>query len=264
MDEVWRRLYQQGAAAWPEVPLTIEAFAPARVAHAAVADPATLDAAELYLACACAAGAPAALRAFEARYFGTVAGVLARLGLGGADVAEVEQELRLRLLIGEAGAPAKIVAYAGAGRLGGLIQVAATRAGLRLRARAGRHASDDTLARAASPSRDPAEEALRQRYAPELKRAFEQAIAELDRDERNLLRASLLDRLSIDALAAMFQIHRATAARRVAAARAQLIARVHARFGELTGVAPTELPGLAAVVGADLSLSLSRVLGPAT
>src|SRR5688500_1313655 len=86
-----------------------------------------LDAAELYLACACATGDTAAIATFERRYFSAIPAALSRLSLGPDEIAEIKQVLRVRLLVGEAGEPARVIGYAGHGQLGGLVRIAAIR-----------------------------------------------------------------------------------------------------------------------------------------
>src|SRR3569832_2736256 len=124
-------LYTQGRAAWPEIPASEADFARGSARAPAAADPG-----ELYLAVACSLGDAAAIRAFEARYFTCIASVVRRLRLPDDDAREVEQTLRPRLFVGGIEA-AGVLAYAGGGRLGGRIQVAAERVGQNLQR--GRH-----------------------------------------------------------------------------------------------------------------------------
>jgi len=80
-----------------------------------------MDDAELTLAAAVAAGDPAAIREFEARYLVPVRSQLRAMNLSAADIADIEQTIRIKLLVGEEGAPARLVQYAGQGKLGGLV-----------------------------------------------------------------------------------------------------------------------------------------------
>src|SRR5206468_2926429 len=66
---------------------------------------------------------------------------------------------------------------------------------------------------------DPELAHLRKRYAKDFKAAFEGALLELSVEDRNLLRLSLVDGLSIDEIGSIFGFHRATAARRLTKCR---------------------------------------------
>src|SRR5205085_473595 len=91
---------------------------------------AELDAFELYLACACLRGDARALFELRERYFAPLESKLGRMGLGAAQRDDVWQVLCQRLLVGDEAGPAKLLRYAGAGSLGGLVRVAATRLAL--------------------------------------------------------------------------------------------------------------------------------------
>src|SRR5262245_37416184 len=78
------RLWQAGRTAWPAVDLPLDRFAAHVARHAAGApDPdaaaADLHAADLYLACACGAGDPVALRLFEEQVLPQAGAALRRL-----------------------------------------------------------------------------------------------------------------------------------------------------------------------------------------
>ncbi|HEX8437141.1 MAG TPA: RNA polymerase subunit sigma-70, partial [Archangium sp.] len=94
---------EAGRAAWPSVPLEPEAFMRHLARHLPPEDTLSdalhqLHGADLYLACACAAGDSQALLAFERHVLQKVP---SRLGqLAGSTVDEVLQVLRQRLLLG--------------------------------------------------------------------------------------------------------------------------------------------------------------------
>ena len=239
--------YEQGRAAWPELVVS-EADFRAALPRAA----ATTDAAEVYLACACATGDATAIRAFEARYFGCIASVARRLRLPEDDTNEIAQTLRQRLFIGGV-ETAGVIGYAGGGRLGGLVQVAATRIALNLR-RGTRRISDED----APEDHGSASDSLyaKQEYREKIKAAIEAAAAALSGRDRTLLRLHLVERASIDDIASTYRVHRATAARWVSAAREMLVAHTRETFLR-TG---DDEPGLASYVESQLDLSLPRLL----
>ncbi len=244
-------LYTQGRSAWPEIVVAESDFdAGARRASAAT------DGAEIYIACACAAGDAAGIRAFEARYFACIVGVVRRLRLPDDDAHEVAQTLRQRLFVGGS-ERAGVLAYAGAGRLPGLVQVAATRIALNLR-RGRRRIADDIVPEAPGVANDAIY--AKAEYRERIKQAIEDAAAQLATRDRTLLRLHLVERSSIDDVAALFRVHRATAARWIAAARETLVAHTRELFLMTTQLDTHDEAGLASFVESQLTLSLSRIL----
>jgi RNA polymerase sigma-70 factor (ECF subfamily) len=73
------------------------------------------------------------------------------------------------------------------------------------------------------PPGDPALSQIKNEAAAHVRAAFLEALGELERRERTALRMHLLDGLTVDEVAPVFQIHRATAARWIAAARDRLL-----------------------------------------
>src|SRR5262249_2722135 len=105
-----------GRAAWPQIRVDDADFArflAHRVGHGEdlVAELRELPAADLYLACACAAGDPRAIAAFEAAYFANVDTAVAamRAPFGSAD--EVKQILRTRFFVPVDGRPPAIADF---------------------------------------------------------------------------------------------------------------------------------------------------------
>jgi RNA polymerase sigma-70 factor (ECF subfamily) len=244
-------LYLHGRAAWPAIEVAEDEFA--AVARRV---PAATDGAELYIACACAAGDAAAILAVEARYFACIAGGVRRLRLPEDDAHEVAQTLRQRLFVGGT-ARAGVIEYAGSGRLGGLVQVAATRIALNL-LRGRRRIADEIVADAPTAASDAVY--AKAEYRDAIKRAIEEAAATLAPRDRTLLRLHLVERSSIDDVAALYRVHRATAARWIAAAREALVARTQKRFLETVRLDARDDLGLASFVESQLTLSLQRIL----
>lgn len=90
------------------------------------------------------------------------------------------------------------------------------------------------------------------------RRLFETAIGALPARDRTLLRLNLVDGLTIDELARMYQMHRATAARQLEHARGAVATAT--RLHLAATVPPDELEEVARLVASQLDLSLSRVL----
>lgn len=252
---------EQGRAAFPELVVTPEQLLAAyRARTTALGE--VVDGPELVLAVACARGDAAAMRWFERQYAPRIAAALRRLPLSEDDRTEITQRVRVRLLVADGDRPARILEYAGAGRLGALVHVAATRLGLDLVR--GRARFDD----AADPAADPADpDAIdladhlgKPGFRTDLKAAFEVAVQALERKERTLLRLSVIEGMSIDELGTMYRVHRATVARWLVAARERLTSLARDRFVELTGIDHDDLAKVGELVESQLSVSMERLL----
>jgi RNA polymerase sigma-70 factor (ECF subfamily) len=259
---------ERGRAAWPELAVSGEelarvaalrmAGAPQRNARAGTD---ALDAAELYLAAACARGDTAALLLLRTRYFNPLDGSLRRLGLGAAQRDDVWQTLCARLLVGAAGAPPRIVRYAGTGDLAGLVRVAATRIALNWLERDKRYTNGDSWFDGLPASgSDPELHAMKRQHRAAVKEELEAAIRSLSPRQRMVLRLHLVERVGIDAIAAICSVHRATAARQVAIAKETLTTRVRVGLIARWHVSDPDLPALKALVDSQLDLSLKRLL----
>ena len=254
------RIAVAGRAAWPEVALAEAALAP-RIAGRLRDDPgARLDElhdADVYLATALATGDPAAMRAFEQALVPQIGIALRRLRLAGGTADEVVQALRVELIVN-----GKIADYAGRGELAAWLRVTATRKALKLVRRAEREETLDEVLLDHWPSAtpDPASKHLRSRYTAELKVAIHGAFAELEVRQRNLLRQHIFDELTIDDLARLYRVHRATCARWLADARADLGRGTRKRLVAALGLPTDEVDSLLRFLDSDIELSISRIL----
>lgn len=262
-------------AALPDLPLPRGAFGEWLAQHEAgrelLAAPAadettTGRVTELWLACAIGRGDEGAARVFDQRYVAPLDVTLARMKLAPAELDEVKQLVRAKLLVrapDDRGAMrARVEEYAGRGRLAGLVQVAATREALTLLRGARRHAppDDDELRDPVLGEADPALEGLKAKYRVAFRQAFAQAVAGLTAKQRNLLRLHFLGGVTLEQLAAMEGVHRATIVRWLREAREAALEATRAALGRTLGVRPDELASLHALAASRLDASLERVL----
>jgi RNA polymerase sigma-70 factor (ECF subfamily) len=219
----------------------------------------------LYLACACSRGDAAALAAFERAYFGEVEIAAAQVGRGTLGVDELKQILRNKLFVADEGASPKITDYSGRGDLRGWVRIVALRTALNLKNRAKREVAIDAedLTGILGTSADPEIEYLRKVYAEELRAAFAQAFRELEDRERALLRYALADGLTVDAIGALFSVHRATAARWVSKAHERLVRAVKRALGERLGAGHKDYGSVLRALGSQLHVTLDRYLATA-
>jgi RNA polymerase sigma-70 factor (ECF subfamily) len=245
----------RGRAAFPALAVDDAALDAWFRARAADADDAPAE--DLYLACACATGDEAAIETFAARHLPRLAPALRHAGLDDAGIAEVEHELVALLFVGD-GAP-HIATYAGRGDLHGWLKSIAVRMALRRRERDLRHTGDDALVALAAAD-DPRLEHLRRTAGAELRAAFAAALASLSSGDRTLLRQHHLDGVTLDALATAHHVHRATIARRLAAARQEVADRTRDELIARLGLATDEVESVVRLVRSQLDASLRRHL----
>ncbi len=253
---------QEGRAAWPALslePRTWAAWLGERVdASAGPQAASSLQVASLWLTCACAHGVPGAHEAFARHHQTDVDGALGRLTLAGAEADDVRQAVMGKLFV--AGSE-KIRAYHGRGALGGWVRAVVVRQAISM----GRRRAPLDLARDEVPAQlpalsDPERRMLQARYGEQLREALRDAVGGLPAEERNLLRFRFVDGLTLDELARVFDVHRATIARRLAKARTQVRTRALERLRVEFRVGATDAASLVRLVRSQLDLSLSGLL----
>lgn len=250
-------LVDQGRLRWAELECDEEGlrtFIGERLQEDAV-----LDGAELRLAWACCTGSSAAIKIFEGHYLAKARLALQKLHLQEEQVEDVLAKVTERLLVGPHGENARLLGYAGLGRLEGLVIVSATREALSVLRKRGESQLDDHSPRLAA-SGDPQRELLKSELTKEMRSSFELAARSLTPRERNLLRLHFVDRLSIDEIGAMHRVHRATAARWLAGARDELTRRSRDAATSALALEGVEIGEVLDLIESRLSLSLSRVL----
>jgi RNA polymerase sigma-70 factor (ECF subfamily) len=228
-------------------------------AHDDLAERAT----ELWLACGIAEGSDEAARFFDERYIAPLERTLARMRLDASMLDEVKQLVREKLLVRDgSGASARIEEYAGRGRLAGLVQVVATREALTLLRRGAREvlAGDDDLAEPLVGTTDPGLEMLKAKYREAFRAAFAGAVAALTPKQRNLLRMHLLGGVTLEQLASVNGVHRATIVRWLKEARDGVLAATEASLRLTLGVRADELESLLGLARSRLDVSIERLL----
>jgi RNA polymerase sigma-70 factor (ECF subfamily) len=223
-----------------------------------------LQIADLGLACACADGDAAALARFEKRFLepATVRACLRHIDATPALVDEVRQLLRVRLLLGEPPVPPRITQYSGIGALSSWVGIAAQRTALNLlrgeqtRARVNREVVAEALPMAGDPELD----YLKARYRGEFREAIGAALATLAVRKRLVLRLHLVDQLSHERIAGMYQVHQTTVSRWIGGAREVILRETRRALQARLNLDSAELQSLQVLVGNSLDLSLTRLL----
>lgn len=256
------RIAAAGRAAWPKVSLAEDVIAK-RLADRVAADPETkldtLHDADLFLAMALAEGDNNALKVFETDFVPQMDVALRRLRLAGGTADEVKQALRYELLVGDK----KIGDYAGRGELAAWLRVSATRKALKAIRRSDREETLDEILLDHWPDATPGPQSkhLRTQYTAELKKAIREAFGALEVRQRNLLRQHILDELTIDDLARLYRVHRATCARWLADARADLGKHTRKKLVQSLGLAnKDDMDSMLRFLDSDIELSISKIL----
>lgn len=217
--------------------------------------------ADLYLACACVAGDTSAQTALDTHVLGSLPAAMGRLKLGSAAVDEAIQRARTKLLVGQDGR-GKIIDFSGTGDLRGWVKVIAIRDALRTARKQRREVSlsDELSAALPASALDPDLAYQKQLYQAEFKASFEAAVDDLSARERSLLRQSIVYHSTVDQVATIYQVHRATAARWVAKAREHLADKTRAHLRTRLNLSEDQFESIVRLIESQMDLSMARLL----
>jgi RNA polymerase sigma-70 factor (ECF subfamily) len=224
---------------------------------------AKLHASDLYLAWGCTRSDQAALAAFERSFMGRLAAHLRRAEALPAFTDEVRQAVRVRLLVSEDGLVPRIASYRGQGPLAVWLRLTATRLAINLR-KAGAREPDSNdgidVERLRSDDGDPELAFLKSHYREELRAAVEGALASLPVNDGNILRLHFFERLSADAMGAMFGVSARTVHRWITDIRTRIVAETRRLLSERFSISQTQMDSLVGLVGSQLEISIRRIL----
>ena len=215
VDDSLARWIREATEAWPNVGLAPELFlqyAAERLAEGSLAEAmASIRAPDLYLAFGCFEQEAGALAYFESRYLPEVNRVWRSTRDRSVTLEDAKQMLRMKLLVRRDAVPPKIGDFAGTGDLRNWVRITASRLLADLALREREEPRDDDFFLALVSSKDTADvEHLKGLYRAEFKLIFAEAAQSLSFRDRNLLRYSLVEHLSIDEIGASYGVHRAT------------------------------------------------------
>jgi RNA polymerase sigma-70 factor (ECF subfamily) len=260
----WESLLVTARAQWPSVKLDddhLAGFIGARLSGDDLATALTAaPAADLAIAGACAAQESSAHAAFDA-VLTEVDAAGAATGATSDQIQEVKQLLRVQLLVPKDGKPAGIAGYRGKGPLRGWVRITATRELIRhLKKRNKEAPLEPSLDEALGTASDPMLSQLKAEYRTEFATSLKEAIAALSAEDRTLLRQSIVEQLSIDAIGAAFGVHRATAARWLQRARAALVTETRNRLAKRLAMPVDQIDSVIRLVQSRLDASIVRHL----
>jgi RNA polymerase sigma-70 factor (ECF subfamily) len=222
LDATLARIIEQAHRKWPGVLVAPDVFAE-HVAERTPDEADPLDAladmhvVDLYLACACSTGDPAAIAHFESKIMPAVGPAVARIDPDPEVGREIAEEVRVRLLVDGENGPARIRSYIGRGPLTSWVQVTAMRLAYSHKRKKRVEVPDaDRLAALPVGGSDAEMDRIRAEFAGPFKAAFSAALGSLSPRERNVLRLHLLEGLNTETIGRMYRVHRATVARWIA------------------------------------------------
>ena len=247
-----RALLDEARAGWPALVVDPARFIArlGELSDGSIERAEGLHVTDLWLALALSDGERTAYEAFERHVLGAVLDGLRQRGIAQSDRDEVAQWLRTEFLVPTQARPAQILRYAGRAPLRRWLTVAAARM---LERAHGRAATNEALEDAVLPPAlvvggDLEAGMVRAEAKHLLDDALRRAVADLDQEDRVLLRLHVNDHVGIDDLARLYGIHRATAARMLERARRKLAQRTRSHLVARVALPPWEIDSLIRVV----------------
>jgi RNA polymerase sigma-70 factor (ECF subfamily) len=262
--DVVDRAHESAARRWPRVRLDRDALASHLERLASKRDGSLIPTdhlADVALACACALADRGALDVFERELLPRVPAYLARIDGPPTLADDVQQELRDKLLVAEAGAFPRIADYGGDGPIEGWLRIVAIRTALKLLrpTREQRHVDPAADAAAAVATVDPELELVWARHRVDFEHAVRAAFSALPPADRMLLRLRFVDGLELPALAALQHTHRSTVVRRLAAARAHMVDELRRILRDRSKLTASEIRSLVVLLRSRLEVTLRTV-----
>jgi len=216
--------------------------------------------ADLALAFALAAGETRALAVFEREYVPYLGGAIAR-AFKEVDPQELLQELRVAMLVGDAGTPPRILLYRGEGPLRAWLRVTALRSSLhRAKRRHKERPVEDAFFDSMVDGLEPPSHARLEEHKGAVTAALRSAIANLSNRDKGVLKYALVDGISLQKIGVIYGAHRMTVAKWLELARDRVRADVEASLRVQFGASTTELKGVIMEAVAAMDSTVVRML----
>jgi len=250
-DEVARCL-DEGRTRWPDVATPDDELAPI-LAHKPWSED---NAADLFVAAAAALGDPRAGAAIHQRLVELARTAVSRVVPPG-ELDDVVQTASERLLVTDA----RVAGYTGRGPLDAWLRTVLLRTALTARRRrTGAASHEHTWLELPVIAGAPELAVVWQRHAADCRAAFEAAFLALSSRGRLILRQHFVDGLSADQLGRIYRVHRITAYRWIAQAKADVLARLRIELARRIGLSEAEVDSLLRGVRSAFSITAERVL----
>jgi RNA polymerase sigma-70 factor, ECF subfamily len=256
------RLFERGRKAHPELALEPARFAAHLARCGAPFDTPEVRAEDLFLACAAIGGEDAAVKKLQRECRPAVVKYLRSIDATAAFLAEVEQQVWEALLVGRDGGPGKLTSYSGKGPLAGFVGITAQRVALTgLRKQSTEARAEAEAAAAAKPVLgDPEIAYLKGKHEQDFHAAIRDALEVLGARDRLIYRMHLVDGLTVDRIAAAYNVSQSTVSRWLAKARETVITEVRRLLFERLHLSETDLESILGHMISQLDLSASQIL----
>lgn len=259
MSDAVEQAFRRAHARLPAVALSLERFR-AAVGALGAPNPASLELEDLFLATAAADGDAAAIAAIESGPLAGAPGWLARYKLGPAEHDDVVQRVREKLFVAGAERTPRIAEYAGRGPLAAWLRVLLVREAASERRRTRDHDPIDDDAQRRLVDQSPEQLLARARWQGAFDEALRAAFAALTSEERALFRFQFAKGLTLEQMAKLLGLSRATVGRRIADARERLWRSLTERLRSKLKLSQAEVDALLVEWRSQLDLSMSGLL----
>lgn len=252
VSESLSTILEAGQRKYPGVSVAEPVLAAALARVAPASDWSQLVVEDVFLVAACLEGNSAALAVLE-----QLISRLCALAAKGAEVVELEQRVRLSLLVKTETTAPKLTQYAGRGALVKWLSAVVQRLALNLAREKKPTESDSGLHAHPAPQSDPERALMREKDGAVFKQAFQAALEALPEKTRTLLRMYYLEGFTADQIAQIHQVHRVSVARWLGQAKRELRAATRERLVR-EAVSPSQVDSLMRVSNLHFGASLER------
>ena len=255
-----KELAQSAAAAHPSLSGTVDAFADHLLSL--VGEDASIEdirAPDLYVAWCCSQGCSAALESFWATCVPTARRAAFSVTKNEDLAEDVVQEVLQKLIVGTGDKPGTLASYQGRSKLDRWLRSVTVRAAISASRKSSQKAGtedEEVLMQVPAVDDDPELALLKESSGEMVETALRDSLRELDSETRLVLQQHLIDGLTIDQLASIYRIHRATAARRIAKAREALLAATRQKLRSAIQLTGGDLDSLINFAQSRVKLSL--------
>jgi RNA polymerase sigma-70 factor (ECF subfamily) len=268
------RVWESARTRWPAVKLAPELFMRHLAERLPSPEPksslesllAQLAVEELYLACACLHHVPLALETFEQHYLRKLPKLLRSRERSAADLDEICQVTRVKLLVSSSEGPPKIAEYKGNGALLSWVRVTAMRiAAKQTRKDKPTVNPDEEIIQPllSGTGNDPELDRIKQHHHEDLRHAMREAFASLSDADRYLLRLYYVDRISMYDLGPLLGISQPTVSRRLEQVREKIRKETQRHLEEHLKLSPRDFQSFIKLLDSQFDLRISQVLGGA-
>jgi RNA polymerase sigma-70 factor (ECF subfamily) len=259
-DPLFFAALAEARAAWPtvEVPADVYGAFLEKRKLVALDDVPSSILRDLYLACACAQRMPEGLRAFSRTFHPIIAAAARGFDPSSAFCDEVEQRLNENLFVDGETQAARIRQYAGEGPLAGFVATSAKRIARRVHEGAAdpRRKGEQDLVDQFSDSHDNEITLLKRHYKEIFNKALTEALRQLSKRDRLVLRMNLVSKVSTTKIASMYHVSQPTVSRWIQRAAQKIFANVKDLVRKELGVDTREVASLLALVRSQIEITI--------